>query len=191
MTSLSETVLDLYRWTVEDYHRLGKTGILGEDSRVELLNGQIVQMSPIGNLHAACVDLLGDLFRELLGKSVIIRVQNPVVLNVHSEPEPDLAILKRKENFYADGHPHPEDIQLIVEVADTTLEKDRTVKKQLYASAGITEYWIINLPDQQVEQYLDPFGEDYRLAHTYKSGQAVESVLLGTVPVSTILPQGN
>ncbi|MCO6479675.1 MAG: Uma2 family endonuclease [Phaeodactylibacter sp.] len=188
MTSPSETVLDIYRWTVEDYHRLGKAGILDEDSRVELLNGQIVKMSPTGNLHAGCVDRLGDLFRELLGKSAIIRVQNPVILNLNSEPEPDLSILKRKNNFYTDGHPRPEDILLIVEVADTTLEKDRTTKKKLYAAAGITEYWIINLPDRQVEQYLDPFGEDYRLVHICKSGQAVESTLLGSVPVDNIQP---
>ena len=188
MANPSETVLDIYRWTVEDYHRLVEAGILDENSRVELLNGQIVHKSPIGKLHAACVDRLSDLFRDILGKSVIIRVQNPIIPDAHSEPEPDISILKRKANFYADGHPRPEDILLVVEVADTTLEKDRTTKKELYAAAGITEYWIINLPDQQVEQYLDPSGEDYRLTHTYKLGQSVESTLLGTAPVNHILP---
>ena len=188
MANPTETVLDIYRWTVEDYHRLVEARILDEDSRVELLNGQIVQMSPIGKLHAACVDRLSDLFRDILGKSVIIRVQNPIIPDAHSEPEPDLSILKRKANFYADGHPRPEDILLIVEVADTTLEKDRTTKKELYAAVGIAEYWIINLPDRQVEQYLDPFGKDYLLTHAYKAGQAVESALLGKVPVNAVLP---
>ena len=188
MTGSSDTILEIYRWTVEDYHRMVKAGILDEGSRVELLNGQTVQISPIGNLHAACVDRLADLFRDMLGKSVIIRVQNPVIPDDHSEPEPDLSLLKRKDNFYADGHPRPDDILLIVEVAYTTLEKDRTMKKEIYAAAGIKEYWIINLPDQQVEQYLDPYGEDYRLTHIYKSGQSVENPLMGVVPVNSILP---
>lgn len=188
MANPTETVLDIYRWTVEDYHRMAEAGILGKDCRVELLNGQIVQMGPIGNLHASCIDRLDELFRDILGKSVTIRVQSPVVLSARSEPEPDLSVLKRKSNFYADGHPGPEDILLIVEAADTTLEKDRTTKKEIYAAAGIKEYWIINFPDKQVEQFLDPHGEDYRLTRICKAGQVVESNLMGAVAVSDILP---
>ncbi len=188
MTNPSETALDLYLWTVEDYHRLVDAGILEEDSPVELLNGQILLMSPSKDLHASCIDRLDELFRDLLGKSVIVRVQSPIVIDEYSEPEPDLSILRRKENFYADGHPGPKDIHLVVEVSDTTLAKDQNIKKPVYAAAGIAEYWIINLPEQQLEQYLNPFGNDYQLAHIYKAGQTLESALLGSVPVDDVLP---
>ena len=146
MNSIADISIELYRWTVEDYHRLAEAGILDENSRVELLNGQIVQMSPVGDFHAACVELLDEFFRDIFGKSVNIRVQNPVSIELFSEPEPDLAVLKRKNNFYADGHPGPEDILLLVEVADSTLAIDRQIKKKLYATAGIKEYCIVNIP---------------------------------------------
>lgn len=188
MTTTTDSPLDLYRWTVTNYHRLSEAGILDEDAGVELLNGQIIKMSPVGDLHAACVDLLDELFRDLLGKEVQVRAQNPILLNDFSEPEPDLTILKRKANFYADGAPRPEDVLLVVEVADTTLAKDRLVKKTAYAAAGIAEYWIVNLPERQVEQYLRPAGEDYQLARTYKSDQTVESEITGPVAVKKLFP---
>lgn len=183
-----ETTIELYRWTVEEYHRLAEAGILDEDSPVELLNGQIIRMSPAGDQHAACIDRLDELFRDILGKTVNIRIQSPVSLDALSEPEPDIAILKRKDNFYADGHPRPEDILLLVEVADSTIEKDRMLKKAAYASAGITEYWIVNIPGRQVEQYLQPIGESYQLEHIYKASQSLESPVAGTVRVIDILP---
>jgi len=184
----SDISLDLYRWTVEDYHRLAASGILDENARVELLNGQIVWMSPVGDFHAACVEYLDELFRDLLGKRVNVRVQSPVMLEDFSEPEPDIAILKRKENFYADGSPRPEDVLILIEVADTTLKKDRRVKKPIYAAAGIREYWILNLPDRQLEQHLRPSGEDYQLTHIYKTGQTLESDITGALAVEKLFP---
>ncbi len=188
MTTTTDSLLDPYRWTVTKYHRLSEAGILDEDAGVELINGQIIKMSPVGDLHAACVDLLDELLRDLLGKKVQIRVQNPIVLNDFSEPEPDLAILRRRTNFYADGAPRPEDVLLVIEVADTTLAKDRLVKKTAYAAAGIAEYWIVNLPERQVEQYLRPAGDDYQRAHTYKADQTVESEVTGPVTVEKLFP---
>lgn len=184
----SDISLDLYRWTVADYHRLAASGILDEDARVELLNGQIVWMSPVGDLHAACVDLLNQLFYKVLGDSVIVRVQSPIMMGDLSEPEPDLAILKPKKNFYADSHPRPEDVLILIEVADTTLKKDRRVKKPIYAAAGIREYWILNLPDRQLEQHLRPSGEDYQLTHIYKTGQTLESDITGPLAVERLFP---
>lgn len=188
MTNASNTGIDLFRWTVDDYHRLVTSGILDEDAPVELLNGQIIYMNPAGDAHAACIDMLDELLRDLLGKTVIIRVQSPVVLEEVSEPEPDIAVLKRKDNFYADGHPRPQDILLLIEVADSTVVKDRTVKKEAYAAAGIDEYWIVNLPDRQVEQYLRPENGEYGLVHIYKEEQILHSALCGEVPVDEILP---
>ena len=189
MTYSTETSLDLYQWTVEDYHRLVEAGILEEDSQVELLNGQIVQMSPVGDLHAACVDKLNELFRDILGKSVIIRVQSPVYLEKYSEPEPDIAILKRKENFYADGHPRPEDVLLIVEVADTSIKKDKELKVPAFANAGIPECWIVNLGKQQIEQYYQPAEGEYQHKHIYSREQILESGLIGTISVEQVLPE--
>lgn len=188
MTKTSDISLDVFQWTRKDYHRLVEAGILDEDSPVELLNGQILQMSPVGDYHAACVDKLSELFRDILAKSATLRVQSPIVLDDLSEPEPNLAILKRKDNFYADGHPKPSDILLVVEVADSTLAKDRLVKGPAYASSGIKEYWILNINDRQLEQYLEPKENEYQLIHFFKSGQAISSDLLGTIQVDNILP---
>ena len=182
-------ILDVaYKWTIVDYHKMVETGVLKEDAAVELLNGQIIKMSPAGDLHAACVDILDELLRDILGKSVNIRAQGPVVLNDYSEPEPDIAILKRKKNFYADGHPQVIDVILLIEVSDTTLIKDQTVKREAYATSGISEYWIVNLPDRQLEQYLFPADGDYQQVRIYKEGQVLESEVIGTIAVSDIIP---
>lgn len=164
-----------------------EAGVLEADAAVELLNGQIIKMSPSGDLHAACIDYLDEWLRDKLGKAVNIRVQGPVILNDYSEPEPDLAILKRKDNFYADGHPKAEDVLLMIEVSDSTIVKDQTLKRAAYAASNIAEYWIINLPDSQLEQYLYPDKGDYQEVRILKSGQIVESELLGKIAVDDII----
>ncbi len=126
-------------FTTDEFHRMAAAGILSEDDRVELIDGEIVQMSPIGSPHASCVDRLTALFVRRFGRRAIIRVRNPIVLSRHSEPQPDLAVLKLRTDFYAEKHPGPSDVLLVVEVADTSADYDRLTKVALYARAGIPE----------------------------------------------------
>ena len=147
----------------DDYHAMIAAGILDEYDKVELINGELIYMSPIGPKHGGVINRINNLLQELLKGFAIIAVQNPVTLAPFSEPEPDLALLKPRHDFYSDAHPVPEDIFLLIEVADTTLEKDRVVKAPLYAKAGIPLYWIVNLPELQLEIYSQPAGGQYKL----------------------------
>jgi len=142
--------------TIEEYHRMSEAGILTEADRVELLDGEIYQMSPIGSEHGACVKRLNQLLNQLLGEKVIVSVQDPVQIPELSEPEPDIALLAPRSDFYADAHPLPEEIFLIIEVANTSYEKDKLVKLPIYARAGILEYWIVNLEKGRVEIFQKP-----------------------------------
>lgn len=162
-------------FTVAEYNRMGETGILKEDDRVELIEGEIVEMSPIGRRHAASVDRLTELLGERLQRKVIVRVQSPIVLNDYTEPQPDVALLKRREDFYERSLPAPDDVLLIVEVADTTLEYDRQLKVPLYARALISEVWIVNLVDEQVEVYTRPAEGVYQDVRRYGRGEAINS----------------
>ena len=124
-------------FNVEEYHRMLDAGIITEDDRVELIEGEILMMSPIGSWHAACVNRLDALLHRLFGESVIISVQNPIRLSDFSEPQPDLAVLRARQDYYAQTHPTSNDILLLIEVADQSLEFDRDVKVPLYAKAAI------------------------------------------------------
>lgn len=150
------------RFTVEDYHRMAQAGILSEDDRVELIDGEIVEMPAIGSHHAACVDRLNRLFSLRVGERAIVRVQNPIRLGPSTEPQPDLALLRPRPDFYASAHPTAEDILLGVEVADASIEYDRTVKIPLYARAGIVEAWVVDLAAGAVEVYRVPTAQGYR-----------------------------
>ena len=145
---------------VKEYHLMGKVGILKEKG-IELIEGEIIKTSPTGSKHASCVSILIDLLTEIrllnnLKEDLIIRVQDPISLTDFSEPEPDLALLKYRADFYADMHPTPQDVLLLIEVADSTLETDRKIKAPLYAKAGIPEYWIVNLEEKQLEVFHSP-----------------------------------
>jgi len=161
------------QFTVDEYYRMGEAGVFGEDDQVELLDGRIYTMSPIGSEHAACVDRLTKLFVLWSGEEVIVRVQNPVRLDERSEPEPDLALLAPQDDGYAAQHPRPDDVVLVVEVADTSLSFDRDVKLPLYATAGIPELWIVNLDDEQIEVHWAPEGERYTEHRQYERGQSI------------------
>ena len=157
--------------TVEEYHKLPEYGILKESERVELLRGEIVKMSPIGRFHAACVNRLNQLFSQKLGKRAIVAVQNPVELDDYSEPQPDIALLEPRPDFYASGHPKPADILLIVEVADSTIKGDRKVKVPLYAEENITEVWLVDINEQCLEVYRDPTPTGYQTVEKFQRGQ--------------------
>lgn len=148
-------------FTVEEYHRMVPAGILTEDDRAELIEGEIVEMAPIGSRHAACVDRLNHRFTRQLGPDVIARVQNPICLGEHSEPQPDVTLLRPRADFYARAHPGPEEVLLLVEVAETSPEYDRDVKLPLYARAGIAEVWLVVLSEEGIEIYRQPSSQGY------------------------------
>lgn len=150
-----------HRLTREDYHRLGTAGILGEDDRVELLDGQLVDMSPISPRHALVVDALAHLFVTNASTRAHVRVQNPIALDPHSEPQPDITIIRRRWQGYPASHPGPQDVFLVIEVADTSLPLDRGAKLELYARAGVQEVWIVDLTGDSVFVHRDPNGETY------------------------------
>jgi Uma2 family endonuclease len=155
---------------------MGETGIFAADDRVELIEGEIIQMSPIGTAHAGCVNALGDLLKRRLGRSVIVSTQNPVTLSRHSEPLPDIAVLRSREDFYRRRHPEPGDIFLSVEVADTTPASERGVKIPAYARAGVTEVWLIDLPQETVEAYREPAMRRYRHVERFARGRQRVSI---------------
>ena len=161
--------------TVDEYERMGEAGIFHPDARLELLEGEIYQMSPIGSRHAACVDYLSTLFNRHFGGRVIVRVQNPIRLHDFSEPQPDVALLRPRDDFYRQAHPTPADVLLVIEVADTTVETDRSYKVPLYARAGISEAWLVNLPEERIELFAGPAGGAYQISRTFSRGEEVRS----------------
>lgn len=181
--------LERYRFTVDEYHRLAETGILGEEDRVELIDGEIVMMTPMGSRHAACLARLTQLLVELADGAAIVRVQSPVELDGRSEPEPDLALARPRADFYTSGHPRPADLLLVVEVADSSLGYDRDVKLPLYGTAGVPELWIVDLGRGCVDAYRGPFAGGYAERRTYRRGERVEAVGIALgVPVDDVLP---
>lgn len=149
-------------FTRDDYYRMAEAGILTEDDRVELLEGEIVRMTPIGKPHASVVDCLTALFSRQLGSRAIVRVQNPIVLNDLSEPQPDVTLLKQRADFYRREHPRPRDILLLVEVIGSEKDYDRSVKLPLYARAGIREVWLVDLLGDAIETHRKPTPRGYR-----------------------------
>jgi Uma2 family endonuclease len=143
-------------FTADEYHRMTQAGILSEDDRVELIEGEIVQMSPIGSRHARCVRLLNRIFSKGVGDRAIVDVQNPIRLGERLEPQPDVALLRPRPDFYAGVHPGPEDVLLIAEVMERSAAFDREVKAPLYARSGIPEVWWVDLEEEVVEVYREP-----------------------------------
>ena len=179
-----ETELQRRRFTVDEYYRMAETGILRHDDRVELLDGEIVEMTPIGSRHAACVDRLMELVQRCTEGRGILRVQGPIRLDVHSEPEPDLAVLKRRADYYASAHPGPGDVLLVVEVADASLRYDRDVKIGLYARAGIPETWLVDLQNERVDVFTEPSPQGYRASRQLRRGERLASPAL---PAASLL----
>jgi Uma2 family endonuclease len=147
--------------TVTEYHRMGEVGILGERDRVELIEGELVAMSPIGSHHHGTVNQLTHALVHEVGDRAIVSVQGPVRLDDLSEPEPDFALLKPRPDFYRDAHARPTDVLLVIEVADTSLNYDRAVKRMLYARHAIPEFWIVDLTSGEVEVCREPKADGY------------------------------
>ncbi len=151
------TVATRKQFTIDEYHRLIELGFLTEKDRIELIRGELIHMTPKGTPHTVCGSILCRQLDRLLGDRAVIRGQDPITLPNHSEPEPDVAIAQGKDEDYLAHHPYPADLLLVVEISDSTLTYDQTIKLELYAEAGITHYWIINLEAQQLEHYSQPY----------------------------------
>ena len=174
---------------VGEYYAMAAAGILRPDERLELLRGRIFVMSPIGSRHAASVNGTSLLLREKLGRRGLVSAQNPVRLDDGSEPEPDVAVVSWRDDFYAYAHPTPSDVLLIVEVGDTSADFDREEKLPLYAGAGVREVWLANLPSQAVEVYTDPLHGEYSARRVFGAGDVLTPTAFSDVriPVSQIL----
>ena len=151
------TLVNTKRFTLDEYHRLTELGFFHEDDRVELIRGQIIQMAAKGTPHTTCCTKLIRELSRLLGERATLKCQDPIVLPSDSEPEPDFVIVKNRDDDYLSGHPTPEDILLVIEIADSSLDYDQEIKLPLYAEAGIEYYWIFNLKDNQLETYSKPY----------------------------------
>lgn len=188
MTSKAKIGAEIFRWSLDQYHQLAEANVLPEEARTELLNGEIIYMSPIGKLHAACVRRIDKLLQKLLGDRVLISTQNPISIALNdSEPQPDIAVLQPRADFYAAKHPAPEDVHLIIEIADSSVEKDRTLKIPLYAQANIPECWLVNLNEQSVEVYTEPDFKGYRNIRICREGDYIDSIFLGKIEVNKVI----
>ena len=161
------------RFTVAEYYAMAEAGILAPDERVELLDGEIIVMPPIGDWHASRVKRLNNSMLPPLQGRAIVSVQDPTRLDDASEPEPDIMLLRWRDDFYEGGHPGPADVLLLIEVSDTTVDYDRGAKLAAYAAAGIPEVWIVNRPDRRIESYADPTGDEYATVRYYEPGESI------------------
>lgn len=166
------------RFTVDEYEQMGHVGILREDDRVELLEGEIVRMTPIGPTHASVVDRLTRLLVQSLGDRAIVRVQNPIRLGHHSEPQPDLVVARHRDDFYATRHPDAADALLIIEVSDSSLAIDRGVKVPLYGRAGVTEVWLVDVDHRRIIAHRWPTDTGYAEGITAGRDQVVTPAAL-------------
>ncbi len=161
------------RFTVAEYYAMADAGILSENDRVELLDGDLIVMPPIGDWHAASVKLFNNTMVPALRGRAMIAVQDPVRLDDDSEPQPDVMLLQWRDDFYRNGHPAPADVLLLIEVADSSVEFDRTVKLAAYARAGIPEVWIVARAERRIEAYAEPAGNEYATVRCFGPGETV------------------
>ncbi len=178
-----------YRFTVEEWHRLGEAGFFTDDHRVELLDGEIILMSPIGNRHALAFAFLNDLLADFKEDRFLIWPGNPVEADNRSEPLPDLTLLSRLHRT-SQRHPFSHDAFLIVEISDSSLTYDRTRKLRKYATTGVREYWIVNLKDDVIEVHREPIGDHYSRVTTYAPGDTISPLAFPdvSVQVAEIIP---
>lgn len=189
-SGFTDALIRPYRFTRNEYHAL--EDIL-HDKNVELIEGEIIEMSPIGNSHAAVTQPITDILAKAFGNRFTVRSQVPIALgdeSTPSEPEPDVAVVIGGWRDYLNRKPVPSDIKLIVEIAESSLQIDRTVKGMLYAQAGIAEYWIVNLTDIQLEVYREPSETGYLVTHIYKSDDIIEPIFApgSSIAIAEFMP---
>ena len=172
------------KFTVDEYHYFIEQGVFQPEERLELIEGELIEMSPIGKRHAGSVDFIADFLRKVLGEKAIVRVQNPIVLDDFSEPQPDVCLLRRREDFYRTTNASAKDTLLVIEVADTTVKYDRDVKFPRYAANGIAEAWLIDLENDRVEIHSEPSRLGYSLVKILHREQTAESTVLPEIKIS-------
>lgn len=171
-------------FTVDEFHRMWDAGILPESGRFELIRGEIIEMPPPGSPHASRVKRLIRLFTSRLGESVIVSVQDPFVIGLYSEPFPDVALLRPRDDFYEAAHPGPGDVLLVVEVSHYSASYDRNIKAPLYAEAGVPEYWQVDVLKESVTVRTDPKANKYQTVRILRRGETIESPQLQGVTFS-------
>lgn len=172
--------VERYRFTVAEYERMGEVGIFHEDDRVELIAGEIIKMSPIGDPHVKAMNRLNHRIVRSVGDDFTVSIQNPVRLSHDSEPQPDLTVLRGSDR----GLPSAADVILVIEVSDTTLRYDRRVKLPLYAAAGIPEAWIVDVAGQRIERYSEPGANGYAQVVRFGLGETITSTVLPTIAIA-------
>jgi Uma2 family endonuclease len=177
-------------FTAEEYQRLADIGVLGEDDRVELIEGRIVKMAPKNIKHAMATKRVNRYFTRLLGDHVVVGVQDPILLNDYSEPEPDIVLAAPPEEQYFDHHPTPGEIYLVLEIADSSLPYDRDVKCPLFARNKIIQFCLLNLQSRELEDYRNPSRNGYRSKQTYTEEESFNLVVFPeiSVRVKDLLP---
>ena len=178
-----------HRFTVDEYHRMGQIGVLQPDARLELIQGEILDMTPIGSQHASIVGRLIKLLVQQVGDHAFVNAQNPLWLSQRSELVPDVMLLKPRDDDYEQELPRPADVLLLIEVADTSLDHDRNTKLPLYASAKIPEVWIVNLRERVVEVYTNPTQKGYADLHRTVPGEILRPQALSScsIPLQAVL----
>jgi Uma2 family endonuclease len=172
------------QFTLEQYHQMIEAGVLAEGGRVELIDGEILEMAAIGSRHSAQVNRLNRLFSNIFkADDLLVSVQNPVELGPRSEPEPDVVLLRWQADYYESGHPQATDVYLVVEVSDSTVDYDRDVKAPLYAKSGIVEYWLVNLTTEAIEVFRHPTVNGYQSVALKGRG---DSIALSTLTNLTL-----
>jgi Uma2 family endonuclease len=179
------------RFTADEYQQMGQAGILSEDDRVELIDGEIIAMTPIGPRHCASVDRATRAFVTRAGDSAIVRVQGSIRLNFYSEPQPDLVLLRPRADFYASTHPGPADILLIAEIAQSSIDYHHDFKSAVYARAGVHEYWLADLSENVLHCFSTPGDGGYQNIREYRRGQSIAPLLLAdcVIPVDDLLAE--
>lgn len=174
-------ILKLRQITVEEYDAMIEKGVFDEDDKVELLNGAIIEKMPKGNKHSAATDRIAKFFDRNFNEILFVRNQNPIWLDEYSEPEPDIVLAVLREDEYENSHPRPEEIYLILEVADSTLGYDRNTKSSAYAQAGIRQYLILNVQEKTLEDYREPSADGFQSKQTYRAGQEFNLVAFSEI----------
>ena len=172
------------KFSVEDYHRFIDLGIFKPEERIELWEGEFVEMSPIGKRHAGTVSALSDILKDYLHKKALVWSQNPIVLSDFSEPQPDVTLLKRRDDFYRQISATAQDVLLTMEVADSTVKYDRDIKFPKYAANGIQEAWLIDLENDRVEIHTQPTKNGYRLVKILHRGDIAESTVFAEIKIA-------
>lgn len=177
------------KFSVDEYQKMAAAGILGEDDRVELIDGEIINMAPVGDHHNSGFLRVSDLFYDRLGRTVLISSQGPIRLGRKSEPQPDVMLLRRRPDYYRSGLPEPSDVYLVVEVSDTSLEFDRQVKVRHYARSGVKELWIVDLEHDTLLVFREPSPSGYRITLIARRGESVSPLAFPevTIPIADVL----